>query len=84
MVLALQCPKMAVAGFAFVQPDEDAAAFRERAEIDFTIVIDVGSNDRNDTVVGGEDLRSAAREAHDDVVSRAGATGQPDRAPHPH
>jgi hypothetical protein len=67
MVLALQCSKMAVAGFAFVQPNEDAAAFRERAEIDLTVVIDVGGNDRNDAVVGSEDLRDAARDAHLDT-----------------
>src|SRR4029079_7555829 len=67
MMRALQCAKRCVAVFAFVQPDEDATAFRERAEIDLTVVIDVGRNDRNDTVVGVEDLWSAAREAHHDA-----------------
>src|SRR5262245_40904671 len=67
MMPAFQRSKVTVRGFAFVQPDEDAAAFRKRAEIDVSVVIDVGGDDRHDAIVGFQNLRKAARYPHHDV-----------------
>jgi len=64
---ALQRSKVTIRGFAFVQPNEHAAALRKRAEIDVAVVIDVGGDDRHDAIVGFENLRKAARNPHHDV-----------------
>ena len=45
MVFALERLEMPVGRLAFVQPDENAATLRQRAEIDLAVVIDVGGDD---------------------------------------
>ena len=45
MVFSLECLEMAVGRLALVQPDEDAATLRQRAEIDLAVVIDVRGDD---------------------------------------
>ena len=80
-MFSLERFETSVARLSFIEPDEDAAPFRQGAEIDRTIVIDVDGNDGNDTVVKLEDLRRAVGEPHDDVrIGRPGKNDAVDEA----
>ena len=50
-----------------VQPDEEATAFGQRADVEVAVMIDVAGHDRNDAVEELENLRSRARKPDDDV-----------------
>ena len=70
MVRSLERLESSMARLSFIEPDENAVAFRQRAEIDLAVVIDVARDDGNDAVVKREDLRGAVREPDDDVRVR--------------
>ena len=75
-MFSLERFETSVARLPFIEPDEDAASFRQGAEIDLAIVIQVGGDDGNDAVVKLEDLRRAVGQPHDDV--RIGRPGKND------
>ena len=69
-MLSLERLQASMARLPFIEPDEDTVPFRQRAEIDLAIVVDVGCDDGNDAVVKLEDLRGGVREPDDDVRVR--------------
>lgn len=80
-MFALERFEASVARLPFIEPDEDATVFRQRAEIDLAVVIDVGRDDRNDAIVKLEDLRRTVRQPHNDVrVRRTGENDAVDEA----